>query len=76
MKATHLWITAPFEVVPREFDLADEPGPGQALIVDGFAWAVQNGTPPPVSAEDGRAALEIALAAYQSGQEQRPVILR
>lgn len=32
MKATHLWITAPFEVSPREFDLADEPGPGQALI--------------------------------------------
>ena len=49
---------------------------GRALIVDGFARAVQNGTPPPVRAEDGRAALEIALAAYQSGQEQRPIILR
>lgn len=48
---------------------------GRAQIVDGFARAVQTGQTPPVSGEDGRAALEIALAAYQSGQEQRPIIL-
>jgi len=48
----------------------------RALIVDGFSQAIQNGTPPPVRAEDGRAALEIAMAAYQSGQEQRPITLR
>jgi len=32
LKATRLWITAPFDVSPREFELADVPGPGQALI--------------------------------------------
>jgi predicted dehydrogenase len=37
-------------------------------IVEGFALAVLEGTPPPVTGEDGRASLEIALAAYRSCQ--------
>jgi UDP-N-acetyl-2-amino-2-deoxyglucuronate dehydrogenase len=41
----------------------------------GFARAVLDGTPPPVSAEDGRAALEVVVAAYRAGEEARPVYL-
>jgi len=48
---------------------------GRAAIVDGFARAVLGGQAPPVRAEDGRAALEIIVAAYQSGQEHRPIAL-
>ncbi len=48
---------------------------GRAAMVEGFARAVLAGEPPPVRGEDGRAALEIVVAAYQSGAEQRPVAL-
>lgn len=48
---------------------------GRAVIVDGFAQAVLEGQSPPVRGEDGRAALEIILAAYQSGQEHRALSL-
>ncbi len=44
-------------------------------IVEGFAAAVLEGRPPPVSGHDGRAALEVALAAYQSGHDGRPIEL-
>ena len=59
----------------------DLPGPAgskgseRAAMIDGFAGAVLNGQPPVVRAEDGRAALQIALAAYQSGQEHEVVTL-
>jgi predicted dehydrogenase len=36
---------------------------------------VLDGRPPPVSAEDGRAALEVIVAAYRSGQEGRAIEL-
>lgn len=32
MQARRLWITGPYEVSAQEFELGDEPGPGQALI--------------------------------------------
>jgi 2-desacetyl-2-hydroxyethyl bacteriochlorophyllide A dehydrogenase len=32
MQARHLWVTAPNEVSVQEFELADSPGPGQALL--------------------------------------------
>lgn len=47
----------------------------RAALIDGFAGAVLGGHPPLVSAEDGRAALQIALAAYQAGQEHTTVTL-
>jgi predicted dehydrogenase len=47
----------------------------RAAMIDGFAGAVLAGRPPLVTAEDGRAALQIALAAYQSGQEHTTVTL-
>ena len=65
----------------RAGDWQDVPAPAGALdgsrraMVEGFARAVLAGEPPPVRGEDGRAALEIVVAAYQSGQEQRPVAL-
>jgi UDP-N-acetyl-2-amino-2-deoxyglucuronate dehydrogenase len=52
---------------------AGNKGGDRAAMIDGFAGAVLNGKPPLVRAEDGRAALQIALAAYQSGQEHRTV---
>lgn len=48
---------------------------GRAAIADGFARAVLAGEPPPVRGEDGRAALEIVVAAYQSGREHRAITL-
>jgi predicted dehydrogenase len=54
---------------------AGNKGGDRAAMIDGFAGAVLNGKPPLVQAEDGRAALQIALAAYQSGQEHRTVTL-
>lgn len=50
-------------------------GIDRTVIVDGFARAVLRGETPPVRGEDGRAALEIIVAAYQSGQEHRSVSL-
>ncbi|MFH1086314.1 MAG: Gfo/Idh/MocA family oxidoreductase [Chloroflexota bacterium] len=47
----------------------------RAMIVEGFARAVLSGEPPPVSGADGRAALEIILAAYRAGAEGRVVTL-
>ena len=47
----------------------------RAAMIDGFADAVRAGEAPPVRAEDGRAALAIAAAAYRSGREHRPVTL-
>ena len=47
----------------------------RTAAVEGFARAVLDGIPPLVSAEDGRAALEIVVAAYRSGEEARPVHL-
>ena len=44
-------------------------------IVSRFATAVLAGEPPPCTGEDGRAALEIVLAAYRSGELGRPTEL-
>jgi len=44
-------------------------------IVDAFATAVLSGRQPLVSGQDGRAALQIVLAAYQSGASGVPVSL-
>jgi predicted dehydrogenase len=54
---------------------ADTSAGDRAALIDGFAGAVLHGRPPLVHAEDGRAALQIALAAYQSGQEHRTITL-
>lgn len=48
---------------------------GRGEVCDGFAQAVLDGRTPPVSGEDGRAALVIASAAYQAGAEHRTVNL-
>lgn len=42
-------------------------------MVAGFADAILAGRPVPVAGEDGLRALEVALAAYRSAQERRPV---
>lgn len=52
-----------------------DPTGGRKEIVDGFAHAVLTGQAPPVRGEDGRAVLEIVLAAYRSGEEHRPIML-
>jgi len=43
------------------------------LMVDAFVDAVRTGEPVPVTGEDGVAALEVALAAYQSARTGEPV---
>ena len=47
----------------------------QLAMVEGFAGPIVAGEKPTVSGEDGRAALAIVLAAYQSGAEGRPISL-
>jgi UDP-N-acetyl-2-amino-2-deoxyglucuronate dehydrogenase len=56
-------------------ELPAERHPERRLMVEGFARAVLAGEPPPVRAEDGRAALEIIVAAYRSGREHQALIL-
>jgi UDP-N-acetyl-2-amino-2-deoxyglucuronate dehydrogenase len=46
---------------------------GRQRVMDGFASAILEGRPLPVSGLDGRAALEIALSAYQAGAQGSPV---
>jgi myo-inositol 2-dehydrogenase/D-chiro-inositol 1-dehydrogenase len=46
---------------------------GRQRIMEGFASAVLAGRRLPVSGQDGRAALAVALAAYQAGAEGRPI---
>jgi predicted dehydrogenase len=58
---------------PRLIDLPEEPH--FQTMWQRFAEAVTAGAPPPVTAADGRAAVEIILAAYQSAAEGRPVRL-
>jgi predicted dehydrogenase len=46
-----------------------------ALQVDDFLRAVQEGRPPAVTGDDGRAVVELFTAIYRSGREGRPVQL-
>jgi UDP-N-acetyl-2-amino-2-deoxyglucuronate dehydrogenase len=48
---------------------------GRMRVMEGYATAVLAGKPLPVSGLDGRAALTIALSAYQAGAQGRPVEL-
>jgi predicted dehydrogenase len=57
--------------VTRVADLQYEP-PVQAEL-RAFVEAVSNGTPPPVPGIEGRRAVAVAVAAYRSAEEGRPV---
>src|SRR5262249_2035035 len=46
-----------------------------ALQIQDFLRAVREGGPPQVAGEDGRAAVELFTAIYQSHRERRPVAL-
>ena len=62
----------------REWQPVTPPEGGRGdrvAIAEGFAQAVLLGKEPPVRGEDGRAVLEIILAAYQSGKEHQVVHL-
>ncbi|MEW6231665.1 MAG: Gfo/Idh/MocA family oxidoreductase [Chloroflexota bacterium] len=45
------------------------------LMIQDFAHHVSRGGPPPITGEDGLRALELALGAYRSAREKRPVYL-
>ena len=45
------------------------------LMVAGFVDAILAGRPVPLSGEDGLRALEVAIAAYRSSEERRPVAI-
>jgi predicted dehydrogenase len=45
------------------------------LQIQDFLRAVREGRPPLVTAEDGRAVVELFTAIYRSNREGRPVIL-
>ncbi|MBV7332058.1 hypothetical protein KFU94_28285 [Chloroflexi bacterium TSY] len=75
-----IYITQPYGDFPvGEWFPASEPPTeslsGRSLMIEHFAQAIVADTAPPVSGWDGRAALEIALAAYQSGKQESPVTL-
>ena len=44
-------------------------------MVAGFADAILEGRPVPISGEDGLRALEVAIAAYRSAEARRPVAI-
>lgn len=66
----------PFEGAGRQLRIGDiqVPPPVQEEIRV-FVDAIRNDTPPPITGADGRAAVEIALAAYQSVESGQPVAL-
>jgi predicted dehydrogenase len=79
-KTPHIYTTA--EVAGLQAGAWQElPAPGgdadgsRRAMVEGFAGAVLAGAPSPVRGEDGRAALEIVVAAYRSSQDHQPVTL-
>ena len=47
----------------------------QLLVAENWQAAVDEGREPSVTAADGRAALEVVLAVYQSAREGRSVTL-
>lgn len=53
----------------------DERRSARERLVEAFADAALLGSEPPITGDDGRAALEIVRAAYDSGREQMPVEL-
>lgn len=66
----------PFEGEGRRIKISEMqvPPPVQEEIRV-FIDAIRNDTPPPITGADGRAAVEIALAAYQSVESGQPVAL-
>ena len=75
-KAGSLWEGSP-ETLPEKWQDVDT-GPkvnSRQLFIEDFVRAVSEGKEPPITGEDGRAALEIILAAYKSGEENRSVTL-
>ena len=44
-------------------------------MIDDFIGAVRDGRPPASTGEDGLAALQVALAAYESGRLGQPVAI-
>ena len=66
----------PFEGEGREIKISDiEVPPPVQQEIRVFVDAIRNDTSPPITGLDGRAAVEIALAAYQSVESGQPVPL-
>jgi myo-inositol 2-dehydrogenase/D-chiro-inositol 1-dehydrogenase len=60
----------------QEIKLAEGAARGErSQIVEQFARAVQEHRQPPVTGEDGRAALEVIVAAYRAGEAGQPISL-
>jgi predicted dehydrogenase len=60
----------------QEIKLAEGAARGErSQIVEQFARAVQERRQPPVTGEDGRAALEVIVAAYRAGDTGQPITL-
>lgn len=73
-----IYLEEPMEgSVPRMWQDLTYVGPrgDRQRIIEGFAAAVLNDTEPPATGLDGRKALEIAVAAYRSGELGQPVEL-
>lgn len=62
-----------------EAELASQPDPasvygnGHGVLLAAMAEAIRNDGPPPVSGEDGRAAVELVLALYKAQETGQPV---
>ncbi len=59
----------------REWTEREFPDSAQVELYEEFAAAVRGGVAPPITGEDGRKALEIVLAIYQSADKREPVSL-
>lgn len=59
----------------REWTAREFPDTIQVELHEEFAAAVRGGVAPPITGEDGRKALEIVLAIYQSADRREPVSL-
>ena len=59
----------------RELHFAVDQAESIRRVIGGFADCVDRGVPPPITGEDGRAALELTMASYRSPATGLPVKL-
>ena len=70
------WGVAIYSDTERRKDMLPRPAVPRAEVIDEFATAIYDGTPPRHSGPWAMASLELCLAILESAQEQKEIILQ